>query len=214
MWEPSVLSDYGWETFESLSTYVFHTYRFLLLACLPALITIIIALLQTAGAHLFPCAMKSLPGSLRLFAFASSTFLNLLTLGMFEYLLSIRNVSLLFHSGLISWRLFFGRDILVTHSLPDDSVHFEIRWWGVCISAMKVDNSRPTTQVRRSMVVWIKKCWSHKTMNSELWSSLSCIYCYRNTSFFASPYLSSVSWKNRMAWISPENLCHFKEIPL
>jgi len=45
-----------------------------------ALITIIIALLQTAGTHLFPCAMKSLPGSLRLFAFASSTFLNLLTL--------------------------------------------------------------------------------------------------------------------------------------
>jgi len=125
-----------------------------------ALITIIIALLQTAGTHLFPCAMKSLPGSLRLFAFASSTFLNLLTLGMFEYLLSIRNVSLLFHSGLISWRLFFGRHNLVTHSLPDGSVHFEIRWWGVCISAMKVYYSRPTTQVRRSMVAWIKKCWN------------------------------------------------------
>jgi len=62
--------------------------------------------------------------------------------------------------GLISWRLFFGRHILVTHSLPDGSVHFEIRWWGVCISAMKVYYSRPTTQVRRSMMAWIKKCWN------------------------------------------------------
>ena len=185
----------------------------MLLACLPALITIIIALLQTAGTHLFPCAMKSLPGSLRLFAFASSTFLNLLTLGMFEYLLSIRNVSLLFHSGLISWRLFFGRHILVTHSLPDGSVHFEIRWWGVCISAMKVYYSRPTTQVRRSMVAWIKKCWNQNHEFRTLKFSFLYLLSQKHV-FFASPNLSSVSWKNRMAWISLENLCHFKEIPL
>lgn len=46
-----------------------------------ALITIILALLQTAHAHLFPCAIKSLPTSLRLLAFSLSTLLNLLTIG-------------------------------------------------------------------------------------------------------------------------------------